>query len=60
MSILDPKQDAAALQPVVDKAISEEEAALDRIIDRLCERLDGATIDIGGLPITLHLKPMAQ
>ena len=57
MSILDPKQDAAALQPVVDKAISEEEMVLERVIDRLCERLDGATLNIGGLPVTLSLKP---
>lgn len=57
MSILDPKQDAAALQPVVDRAISEEQTVLEQIVDRLCERIDGAEINIGGLPVTLKLKP---
>lgn len=51
MSILDPKQDAAALQPLIDQAVSEAITGLaskvaPAIGEALKNALDGLTIAI--------------
>lgn len=43
MSVLDPKQDAAALQPVVDEAVDRAAKALGAALQAA---LDGLTITI--------------
>jgi len=42
VSILDPKQDAAALQPVVDEAIQKAQTATDAELKALAKMLSAA------------------
>ena len=54
MSILNPKDDANAIQPVVDKAIAEETADLvTKVAPALSEALKDA---LNGLTITITVS----
>lgn len=56
MSVLDPKQDAAALQPLEQDAASRIAAAVEALPALLATQLDGMTIEISPITITIKRK----
>ena len=58
MSILDPKADAAALQPVIDEAIERAAGDLrDKVLPVLAAALSKALVDgVDGLTITIQFS----
>jgi hypothetical protein len=53
MSILDPKQDVAALAPEIDKSVATLAAAISTALK---EALDGYTVTISPITITVTKK----